>query len=1356
MKKLILFSIIALFVLTTFVYAEGFLENVGVIGTLGADSLSNIDIGRFEGKQADYRFTASHTGDVEAVTIFLIYKIPGYAAGDGGDVFVELKTDDGSGFPSETVLASYLIEDPMAENFPVVYFDQIAHLEEGEVYHIEFSNPSPDPVNNYVGVDVVFDSRREANSQPHYSDDDYAVLWKPSGQYEWELSEGTVPVFSVHFTDGSGQGIGYMDAFANWDLYDISGDDQVRETMTFPADKTIDSMYVRVSKYDNSGDLTLTLEHDDGTVLEECTIAAEEVEPDRDWSGQSFDHNMVWTGCEFDSPQTLLAEEIYNFKLTSPGTFYTFGIQDGAHIYNFHPDSTFDAGDFEFSTDNGDTWEEYRHSDVQFYFNMAEPEPVPVCTDDDQDGYYLEEDCSPVDCDDQDDTLTEEITYYLDNDGDGLGDPNSPTEACSLTPPIGYVADNNDQNDNIDDSNMDDVLIVDTGSSGIPLMVSVLEDTYNVDLITIEDVMQGVPADTEVLVWPGGVSFLNEDYISYTIFPFSVYINPQITTSLQNFVNSGGGYVGICAGSIIGTTLLETEVDVQDVYPEFPFSVIITEMSMAGLMDVNAVDYLEWYDNYAGQNNNMGTLDFNDHPIIGDYNGGYIDYYGGPVFKDYENVEVIATFTQQLEPNFYTTVGEPAIVVQDNIVLSSVHPEYDLETQLVFYRMVQQANGEIIDIEPECEDDNECDAGYTCDNYVCVYNPDCEDDADCDQHYSCQNYECVFSPECINDNECDDQLDYTDNTCENNECVYTLQEEMCYDATNCDDQLDFTDNTCEINTCVYILQEGTCYDINDCGDGYECLNDVCTFVEPECVDNDGDGYFEGEDCSPVDCNDQDASITELQTYYLDNDGDGYGDINYPEDFCSNEAPSGYTTDADATDCDDDEQGIHEPQTYYVDADDDGYGDPDNFVTVCLVIDPLVYVLNGDDCDDDEQSIHEPLIFYADEDGDGYGNPDDSIISCSLDLENYVTNPDDFYPYDHDNDGTQTLDDCNDFDPLLSVVTTFYTDADGDTYGDINSPADFCLAEAPEGFTTYATDCDDTEELLHEPLTFYADEDGDGLGNPNDFVLECELFLEGHESNADDEYPNDFDNDGVETQYDCDDLDPLLSVVTTFYADADLDTYGDINSPEDFCLNEAPTGFTTDTTDCDDLDATIWNEVTYYFDNDGDGYGDPDNFVTICSLISPEGYVDNNLDDDDNGEEYLSYEIYGDNIDNDGDGIVDEYNTLDENEVHPEYGDNDLGSKSQYSQSVVSVEGIEDGDIMVTYADNSIYVYDIYDVSTNEDTKFYSSGPRGYFFVLHPTERQLSLVNIFNGDTLWNRNLSGFFYSWLDSAFYTNI
>mgnify|MGYP003975403587 FL=1 len=129
MKKLILFSIIALFVLTTFVYAEGFLENVGVIGTLGADSLSNIDIGRFEGKQADYRFTASHTGDVEAVTIFLIYKIPGYAAGDGGDVFVELKTDDGSGFPSETVLASYLIEDPMAENFPVVYFDQIAHLE---------------------------------------------------------------------------------------------------------------------------------------------------------------------------------------------------------------------------------------------------------------------------------------------------------------------------------------------------------------------------------------------------------------------------------------------------------------------------------------------------------------------------------------------------------------------------------------------------------------------------------------------------------------------------------------------------------------------------------------------------------------------------------------------------------------------------------------------------------------------------------------------------------------------------------------------------------------------------------------------------------------------------------------------------------------------------------------------------------------------------------------------------------------------------------------------------------------------------------------------------------------------------
>ncbi len=1154
MKKLVLLLMI-IAMLATNVYAEGFLEHIGVIGTLGADSLTNIDIGRFEGKQADYRFTASHTGNVEAVTIFLIYKIPGYAAGDGGDILVELKTDDGNGYPSEEVLASYLIEDPMAENFPVIYFDQTAHLEEGEVYHIEFSNPAPDPVNNYVGVDVIFDARREANSQPHYTDDDYAVLWKPSGQYDWQLSEGTIPVFSVHFTDGRGQGIGYMDAFAKWevDRYYITGDEQIRETMEFPADKTIDSMNVRVKKVDESGPLTVTLENDE-TVLQECIFAAEEIEPDRDWSGQDFDHNMVWAGCDFE-PTTLLAGETYNLVLKSTdGNYFTVGVQDGAHIYNFHPDSVFDEGDFQYSLDGGDNWEEYRHSDVQFYFTMTDP--VPVCIDDDGDGYYLEADCDPVDCDDNDNTLTEEITYYADNDGDGLGDQNSPADFCANEAPSGYVNNNNDDNDAID-NNMDNIVIINTTSSGIPHMVNVLESIYNIDVITIEELMQeGIPVDTPVVIWPGGVSFLSMDYIEYNTFPFEVYIDPQITSNLQSHVNSGGGFVGVCAGSIVGAALLETDVNVQDIYPSFPFPVTITEVEMAELIDVNAIDYLEWYDNYAYQNNDIGTLSFNNHPIIGDYEGGYIDYFGGPVFNEYNNVEVIATFTQQLQPALYTTVGEPAIVVQDNVVLSSVHPEYDTETQPVFLRMVQYANGELDDVEctndndcdngyscqnyecvydPDCENDADCDTGYTCDNYVCIFNPECEDDNECDQHYSCQNYECVFNPECTNDYECDDQLDYTDNTCESYVCVYTLQEGMCYDVNDCGDGLDYTGDSCENNICTYTLQEGSCYDAINCDDQLDFTDDTC----------------EANTCT--------YTLQEGMCYDINDCGDG---LDYTDDTCENNACV-YTLQEgmcyDATNCDD--------QLDFTD----------------------------DSCDN-------------------------NVCTYSLQEEAcYDTN-------DCDN-GYECLNN------ICSFVEPECVDNDGDNYfvGEDCSPED----------------CDDTEVLLHEPLTFYADNDGDGLGNP-------------------------------------------------------------------------------------------------------------DESIAVCSLNPLEGYVDNNLDDDDNPVEYLSYEISGDNVDNDGDGIIDEYNTLAENGEHPEYGDNNPRSRSLYSQSVFSVEGIEDGDIRVTYTDNAIYVYDIFDVTTNENTKFYSSGPRGNFYILHPTDRKISLANVYNGDVSWTINLRRFVYNWLDSRFYTEI
>lgn len=51
------------------------------------------------------------------------------------------------------------------------------------------------------------------------------------------------------------------------------------------------------------------------------------------------------------------------------------------------------------------------------------------------------------DCNDQDNTVHAVMTYYRDADQDGYGNPLNPTTVCSSTPPLGYVTDNTDCND---------------------------------------------------------------------------------------------------------------------------------------------------------------------------------------------------------------------------------------------------------------------------------------------------------------------------------------------------------------------------------------------------------------------------------------------------------------------------------------------------------------------------------------------------------------------------------------------------------------------------------------------------------------------------------------------------------------------------------------------------------------------------------------------------------------------------------------------------------------------------------------------------------------------------------------------
>lgn len=113
---------------------------------------------------------------------------------------------------------------------------------------------------------------------------------------------------------------------------------------------------------------------------------------------------------------------------------------------------------------------------------------------------------------------------------------------------------------------------------------------------------------------------------------------------------------------------------------------------------------------------------------------------------------------------------------------------------------------------------------------------------------------------------------------------------------------------------------------------------------------------------------------------------------------------------------------------------------------------------------------------TDADGDGFRPPDD----CDDDDDTrYPGAPETCDGDDDDCDGSV------DEDPVDGV--TWYTDADGDHYGDPDSPQSAC--ELPPDVTTDASDCDDTDPDIHPDATELpctaADEDCDGQYDEGD-------------------------------------------------------------------------------------------------------------------------------------------------------------------------------------------------------------------------------------------------------------------------------
>jgi hypothetical protein len=428
-------------------------------------------------------------------------------------------------------------------------------------------------------------------------------------------------------------------------------------------------------------------------------------------------------------------------------------------------------------------------------------------------------------------------------------------------------------------------------------------------------------------------------------------------------------------------------------------------------------------------------------------------------------------------------------------------------------------------------------------------------------------------------------------------------------------------------------------------DNDDDCDDTCASCHP--------GGTEACDGKDNDCNGiaDDEGAQGCTPYYLDHDGDGYGPGSETRCLC---APQGEWRATQSGDCDDNNAAIHPDATDIcgdgVDQDCDG-GDPN------CPVDPSGACCVGSACQPnktaaectaaggtykgDGSTCGTPTCptLWRDADGDGYGDPNTPGQGV-----NYVTNDDDCDDSDP-NTHPGATDECGkdrNCDGQFPTPKTWYYDGDHDGYGIATKTKTACTQ--PTDYVEKAGDSDDADEHTYPGAPEICDDkDNDGDGQ----IDEGECLSAWY---------RDADGDGWGTREDivwaasqpsgyvpldkigdCDDSDPTITASRTWYRDADGDGYGNPQVTVQACTQ--PAGYVGNDGDCDDADSGVGPAKVWYEDGDGDGYGNYINTLKACR--QPVGYVADSSDcnDEDASINPAAVEILGDEIDQNCDGSL---------------------------------------------------------------------------------------------------------------------
>lgn len=391
----------------TFLLIIGLLEQNGIAqpisdgpvtgNAMSMTSLSNYPIGQSTDRKVSIRFKSDYSGTLARFRLFWKYNATGYSSGNGGNIRITLRNDDGTAShnPSSTALATLTFAPRINSGgdvrFKDLSFSSPPSLVKGRIYHLHFENVDPNKSYNWISINNVYNHTRSASIlQPTESISEWALLSR-LGTGAWQYTPGFCPILALGISTSGGstpnvyQGNGYMEFWgASSNGVRVGGGTILRQSFKATESLRVGGASISAGRYSGTGSLKVELLSSTGAVLGSGTISSGSFPYALSSSNcpakLSGEKCHVWAYAHFSNTPSITAGQTYYLKVSAPsGSDYRFNFpRDGSIQYNW-PAGTVVNGRAERSTSGGSSWSGITYwgvsnrsdADMEFFLEAA-------------------------------------------------------------------------------------------------------------------------------------------------------------------------------------------------------------------------------------------------------------------------------------------------------------------------------------------------------------------------------------------------------------------------------------------------------------------------------------------------------------------------------------------------------------------------------------------------------------------------------------------------------------------------------------------------------------------------------------------------------------------------------------------------------------------------------------------------------------------------------------------------------------------------------------------------------------------------------------------------------------------------